>query len=59
MLPLESPDRIRVAFDDHCLVAHAGLILPATLALPSACPNWSGCTWIWAMLLAGPTLETD
>ena len=33
MLPLESPDRIRVAFDDHRLVANAGLLLPATLAL--------------------------
>ena len=26
------PDRIRIAFDDHRLVANAGLILPATLA---------------------------
>ena len=33
MLPPESPDRIRVAFDDHRLVANAGLLLPATLAL--------------------------
>ena len=33
MLPLEPPDRIRVAFDDHRLVANAGLMLPATLAL--------------------------
>ena len=33
MLPLESSDRIRVAFDDHRLVANGGLILPATLAL--------------------------
>ena len=33
MLPLEHPDRIRVAFDDHHLVANAGLMLPATLAL--------------------------
>ena len=32
MLPLEHPDRIRVSFDDHRLVANAGLILPATLA---------------------------
>ena len=32
MLPLEHPDRIRVAFDDHHLVANAGLLLPATLA---------------------------
>ena len=33
MLPLESPGRIHVAFDDHRLVANAGLLLPATLAL--------------------------
>ena len=33
MLPLESPGSIRVAFDDHRLVANAGLLLPASLAL--------------------------
>ena len=32
MLPPESPDRIYAAFDDHRLVATAGLILPVTLA---------------------------
>ena len=32
MLPRSSPDGIRIAFDDHRLVANAGLILPATLA---------------------------
>ena len=32
MLPRKHPDRIRVSFDDHRLVANAGLILPATLA---------------------------
>ena len=32
MRPLEHPNRIRVSFDDHRLVANAGLILPATLA---------------------------
>ena len=32
MLPLSEPDRIRIAFDDHRLVANAGLILPVTLA---------------------------
>ena len=32
MLPLERPDRIYVAFDDHRLVANAGLLLPVTLA---------------------------
>ena len=33
MLPQNKPDRIRILFDDHRLVANAGLILPATLAL--------------------------
>ena len=32
MLPRNNPDRIGVVFDDHRLVANAGLILPATLA---------------------------
>ena len=32
MLPSSKPGRIRIAFDDHRLVANAGLILPATLA---------------------------
>ena len=32
MLPLDHPDRIQITFDDHRLVAHAGLILPTTLA---------------------------
>ena len=32
MLPLERPDRIQIAFDDHRLVNNAGLLLPATLA---------------------------
>ena len=32
MLPRNHPDRIQITFDDHRLVANAGLILPATLA---------------------------
>ena len=32
MLPRNDPDGIHIAFDDHRLVNHAGLILPATLA---------------------------
>ena len=39
MLPLEHPDGIRIAFDDHRLVANAGLILPATLALHLGLPQ--------------------
>ena len=33
MLLLEHPDRIHVVFDDHRLVANAGLLLPASLAM--------------------------
>ena len=32
MLPPECLDRIQIAFDDHRLVANAGLLLPVTLA---------------------------
>ena len=32
MLPRNHSDRIEIAFDDHRLVAYAGLLLPATLA---------------------------
>ena len=39
MLPRNHPDRIQIAFDDHRLVANAGLILPATLALGLGLPQ--------------------
>ena len=39
MLPRHHPDRIRIAFDDPRLVANAGLILPATLALHLGLPQ--------------------
>ena len=39
MLPRHHPDRILVSFDDHRLVANAGLILPATLALRLGLPE--------------------
>ena len=41
MLPRHPPDRIRIriAFDDHRLVANAGLILPSTLALRLGLPQ--------------------
>ena len=32
MLPLEQPDRIQIAFDDHRLIDNAGLLPPSTLA---------------------------
>ena len=39
MLPRNDPDRIHVAFDDHRLVANAGLILPAILARHLGLPD--------------------
>ena len=39
MLPRNHLDRIRIAFDDHRLVANAGLILPSTLALRLGLPQ--------------------
>ena len=41
MLPRNSPDRIRIVFDDHRLVVNAGLFLPATLARHLGCGNSS------------------
>ena len=45
MLPQNKPDRIRILFDDHRLVANAGLILPATLALRLGLPQL-----LWVLL---------
>ena len=59
MLPRESLDHIRVAFGDHRLVANAGLMLLVDLSRAWVCPNWSGCTSIWAMSRAGPTRATN
>ena len=39
MLPRSSPDGIHITFDDHRLVANAGLILPATLARHLGLPD--------------------
>ena len=39
MLPRNHPDRIQIAFHDHRLVANAGLIPPATLALRLGLPQ--------------------
>ena len=39
MLPPSEPDRIQIAFDDHRLVANAGLLLPVTLALHLGLPQ--------------------
>ena len=48
MLPQNKPDRIRILFDDHRLVANAGLILPATLALRLGLPQL-----LWKHLVLG------
>ena len=39
MLPRKHLDRIKIAFDDHRLVANAGLLLPVTLALHLGLPQ--------------------
>ena len=39
MLPRNHPDQIQITFDDHRLVANAGLLLPATLALRLGLPE--------------------
>ena len=58
MLPRNDPDRIQIAFDDHRLVANAGLLLPVTLALHLACPNWLTVICTWAMHWVVPTPAT-
>ena len=39
MLLRNHPDHIQISFDDHRLVANAGLILPATLARHLGLPD--------------------
>ena len=58
MLPRNHPDRIQIAFDDHHLVANAGLILPSTLALHLGLPQLVDQTWTWAVPQAEPTRAT-
>ena len=58
MLADDHPDRIQIAFDDHRLVANAGLILPATLGRHLYCPNWLTGTWTWVAPQAEPTPAT-
>ncbi len=43
MLADDQPDRIQIAFDDHRLVANAGLSCP---------PRWP-CTWAYHSWLTG------
>ena len=58
MLPLDHPDRIQITFDDHRLVANAGLILPTTLARHLGLPQLVQDAWTWAMPRAGRTPAT-
>ena len=60
MLPHEHSDRIQIAFDDHRLVANAGLLLPVTLAqhLGWVCGNSSTITSTSEMRRGGRIRET-
>ena len=58
MLPRNHPDRIRIVFDDHRLVANAGLLLPATLAGIWAWGNSLTITLTWAARRGGRTRAT-
>ena len=58
MLPRNHPDRIRVSFDDHRLVANAGLLLPATLAQHLGLRELVTITSTWAARRGGPTRGT-
>ncbi len=58
MLSDDHPDRIQIAFDDHRLVANAGLILPATLGRHLGLPQLVDRTWTWVAPQAEPTPAT-
>ena len=58
MLPQNKLDRIRILFDDHRLVANAGLLLPATLARHLGLGNSSTITLTSAERRDGRTLGT-
>ena len=60
MLPRNHPDRIRIVFDDHRLVANAGLLLPANPRPASgACGNSLTITLTWAARRGGQQPETS
>ena len=59
MLPLGSPDRIHVAFDDHRLVANAGLLLPVTWPSIWVWVSWWTATLTWEMRRVEPTRGTS
>ena len=59
MLPLEHPDRIEIAFDDHRLINNAGLCCPPPWPSAWVCGNSLTTTWTWEMRQGGPTLATS
>ena len=58
MLPDDHPDRIHVAFDDHRVVANAGLLLPVTLAHYLGLGELVDRHATWAAPLGEPTPAT-
>ena len=58
MPPRNDPDGIQITFDDHRLVANAGLILPPPWPATWACLNWLTGTSTWAMRRGGRTRAT-
>ena len=59
MLPPERPDRIQIAFDDHRLVANAGLLLPVTLAHHLGLASWWTTMLTWEMRRVGRMQATS
>ena len=55
MLPRNDPDRIQIAFDDHRLVANAGLLLPPSTWV---CVNSSTTTFTSELRRGGQMRET-
>ena len=58
MLPPSEPDRIQIAFDDHRLVANAGLPYRSPWLYTWACPNWLTVICTWARHWVVPTPAT-
>ena len=59
MLPRNHPDRIQIAFDDHRLVANAGLLLPVTLAQHLGLREVVDSHVTWETRRGGRTRETS
>ena len=58
MLPLDHPDRIQIAFDDHRLVANAGLLLRSPSPSTWVCVNSSTTMLTSQMRRGGRMRET-